>query len=230
MVRKFSKVGVLFLALVLALAGIGAAFAGWTDTLTLSGTVNTGCLDMEIDHWTILDESGPGEAPPYDYLGGVPDKHLVNPLVFPGATQDDPDGKNVGWANGTLIEPGILKVDLNNVYPCYYNAVSVYPISVCSIPVKIWKAIITWGNATGQLGEDTIYESTVLTLDLSGNGVPDFEISYGDHFGTQLHDGDPANKEISFELHVMQDEGDVQGQSFWFTIEIVGIQWNEYPN
>ena len=38
MVKKFGKVGVLFLVLALALAGIGAGYAMWDKTLHIAGS------------------------------------------------------------------------------------------------------------------------------------------------------------------------------------------------
>ena len=42
------KIGLLFLALVIALGGLGVGFAAWTDTITLQGTVNTAAVNWEI--------------------------------------------------------------------------------------------------------------------------------------------------------------------------------------
>ncbi len=50
------KLGIISLALVLALGTMGAAFALWSDTLFLDVTVNTGNIGLE---WT-------NDLPPYD--------------------------------------------------------------------------------------------------------------------------------------------------------------------
>lgn len=50
------KIGLLVMALVLALGAMGAAFALWSDTLFLDVTVNTGNIGLE---WT-------NDLPPYD--------------------------------------------------------------------------------------------------------------------------------------------------------------------
>ena len=222
---RLSKVSVLFLALVLALGGVGAAFSAWTDTLTISGTEQTGSVDLESDDWSVWDDEGPGEPP--DYYSGDPDY-----------TCDDGFGnmreldKNVGWAEVTAIDTDgngandTLKVDLMNVYPSYYNRVTIYPRNIGSVPLKIKEAIISWDEESV-----TITSSHHQEIDLSGNGELDFEIAYGDGFGEQLHEDDSSGElpEISIRFHVLQDTGEgVQGQSFSFTIEIVGIQWNKY--
>lgn len=45
---KFGKIGIICLALVICLAGLGAAFAFWTEPLTVSSTVSTGYLQLKL--------------------------------------------------------------------------------------------------------------------------------------------------------------------------------------
>ena len=45
---KTNKIGSIFLISVLALAGIGISYAGWTDTITVSGNVSTGDVDIDL--------------------------------------------------------------------------------------------------------------------------------------------------------------------------------------
>jgi predicted ribosomally synthesized peptide with SipW-like signal peptide len=50
MTRK--KIGLLCLALVLALGALGVGYASWHDVITVDGTVNTGTLDLSVDNYT----------------------------------------------------------------------------------------------------------------------------------------------------------------------------------
>ena len=45
---KLGKIGIISLALVLALGTVGAAFAYWSDTLTITTTVSTGYLQLKL--------------------------------------------------------------------------------------------------------------------------------------------------------------------------------------
>ena len=45
---KTAKLGAMFLVSLMALAGIGASYSAWADTLTMNGTVNTGTVDVEF--------------------------------------------------------------------------------------------------------------------------------------------------------------------------------------
>ncbi len=70
---KPKKIGLLALALVLALGTLGVGYAAWTDTITIDGSVNTGTLDLNVVEysglwmWKI-----PGGDPEY-YLTSDPD-------------------------------------------------------------------------------------------------------------------------------------------------------------
>ncbi|MBA7607286.1 hypothetical protein ES703_14445 [subsurface metagenome] len=42
------KIGLLVMALVLAMGMLGVGYAAWTDTVTIDGTVNTGNVDLQV--------------------------------------------------------------------------------------------------------------------------------------------------------------------------------------
>ena len=216
----------IFIATTFALSGLGVAFASWTDTITIDGTVTTGSLCWEFASATILDN-----APPENYGGDYPvPEHLADYTCNTGFADQyfwrlD---KNVAW--GTVFRQDLdldgyyetLEVTLNNVYPCNFNMVSFYVNNYGTIPLKVDHVVIN----------DVSYYSNIphVTFDLSGNDVDDFEIEWKDNFGYQMEPG-TSSPEFSFWLHTLQDEGEgVQGQSFTFTISIVAIQWNEYPS
>lgn len=216
MIRKFGKVGVLFLALVIALAGFGASYALWSQDLTIQGTVETGELDWEFTVCSILDPFAP---PPY-----IPgDPALADYTCRVGFEGPPPffwhSDKNVGWGECAIDEGNshVVEVNLYNVYPCYFNSVSVYAWNTGSIPLIIEKVIID-GN------EITSLPAPVVELDLSGDGKADVEIWWGNAIGTQLEPGDWSS-EMSFWFHCLQDAP--EGATLSFTIELVGVQWNE---
>jgi len=63
-----NKIGIMFIVAVLALAGIGASYAGFTDTITITGTATTGSVDVVIEKlsgtwvWKITEDANGGEA------------------------------------------------------------------------------------------------------------------------------------------------------------------------
>ena len=209
------KVAVVFVVLMVALAGIGVGYAHWSQTLTIEGTVKTGELDWEFSSFLILDPwEGPGPPPDYHCNDG-----------FTGSPYLDPDGKNVGWATGVLVDSDgdtdndTLELTLHNVYPCYFNSISVYVHNNGSIPLIIERVIISSAYET-----HTLTAIGYVALDLDGDGLDDIEIQWGNNFGLQLEPCQTPDPEISFWIHVLQAAP--QGETLSFTMEIVALQWN----
>jgi len=227
------KIGFLSLALVIALGGLGVGYAAWTDEVTINGTVSTGEVCASFDcGWTVLDNNDP--SPPYTIEQGADDDSLDwNVLTghygpgFPGwVVQRD---KNVGWTTYDCgqVEPPRHKVTLtyHNIYPSYFQAIGLRVRNCGTLPVKLDHVTFTdqWGRS------QTIDEVGYLVFDLSGNGVPDFEIEWGDNFGLQAEPNEYFS--IDFATHFLQDE-DIdftQFHTYTLTVEIVVVQWNEHP-
>lgn len=212
MIRKFGKVGVLFLALVLALGGVGAAFSAWTDTITISGDVTTGVLEWEIDPGTQIQK-------PDD-----PDWNCFWDLET-GTRAVDPERKNV--ANTTVViedatHPHSMTVTLDNAYPYYFDHIAFTVHGLGTIPMRIWKVNIWVGDDL----IETLYANGYVLLNLDGKGGNDLQFWWGDNFGDQVHNSDRFN--MSFELLVLQPAPQDQTDTLTFTIELVAIQWNEY--
>ena len=222
-IRKFGKVGMLFLALVLALGGVGAAFAAWTDTLTISGTVNTGELCWQFASASIQDDNRPPNGM-WEYPTLYPDL-TCDPEFVPNPAGEFywPLDKNVGWGNVTRVADAngrykTLEVTLYNAYPSYFNEVSFYLNNCGTIPLKVWKVIIN--------GVAYYAGQPYAAIDSNGDGDADVEIKWNDNFEMQYEPGIPNTTEYSFWIHVLQPSP--QDAQLSFTIEMVAIQWNEY--
>ena len=48
---KKGKIGTIFLVSILALAGVGISYAGFTDYIFVYGTVDTATVDIELTDW-----------------------------------------------------------------------------------------------------------------------------------------------------------------------------------
>ena len=108
----------MFVALILALGMTGVAFAQWNETLYITGTVNTGTVDVA---WS---EGGSWDTDDYPYA---------------------PEGKDV---SGIICEidvekPNILHVTVYNAYPCidYFNVVDIHCVG--SIPVHLYEVFVS---------------------------------------------------------------------------------------
>lgn len=108
----------MFVALILALGMSGLAYATWMETLIISGTVNTGTVDVS---WS---EVGSWDTDDYPYA---------------------PEGKDVSgircWID--LKDPNLLHVEVTNAYPSidYYNVVDIHCDG--SIPVHLYEVFVS---------------------------------------------------------------------------------------
>jgi hypothetical protein len=215
------KIGLLCLALVLALGTLGIGYAAWIDTIHIEGTVTTGSLCWEFTDCLMADEIPPtnpgGDA-------GVPE-FLADFTCRNGFASPTPYfwrlDKNVGWGTQNISADGkTLTVTLNNAYPCYFNSLSFYVHNCGTVPLKVDHVVINGHNFSGGV--------PYVQYDFNGDGAYDFEIQWGDNWGVQI---DPCERspEFSFWMHVLQPCPQSQLDTLTFTIEIVAVQWNEYP-
>jgi predicted ribosomally synthesized peptide with SipW-like signal peptide len=226
------KIGLLCLALVLAVGALGIGYAAWTDTITIGGSVTTG--DVCIEFTCPFGPSGESEdaSPPYTAGEGASASSFDwNATVEGSNFWLDPVrmDKNVAWvtSNCTEVTPPRKAVTLtfHNVYPSYFSHIA-FGIHNCgTIPVKLDHVTFTDANGNAQ----TLYDDGYLVFDLSNNGTNDFELYWGDNFGDQI---EPCSGwSMDFWTHFMQDEGiDFSvPHTYTLTIEIVVVQWDGYP-
>ena len=189
---------------VLAIFGLlvtGVAFAHWSESLYISGSVATGVLDWQFTFVTAEDDQV-GEN---DWNCGdnfVPVPYLVD--------------KDVGMTTATIEDPHTVEVTLSNVYPCYWTSVSVYAKNTGTIPLHFEKVLIDSVEITGGYPK--------VRLDLDNDGKYDIEIWWRNNIGVQLHPGEDS-PEMSFWIHVLQDAP--MGKNLRFTIRLVAVQYNE---
>lgn len=208
------KIGLLCLALVLALGALGVSYALWWDDLYIEGSVDTGDLCWQWTGVSCLDPGPPPGQISYDwhcrpgFAGPVP-------YFWVG-------DKDAGWTICNVEDEKHISLELWNVYPCYFNEVSLYIRNCGTMPLHFERVIFESPYDTGFI---VVAENTVGTLDISGDGVPDIEFKWGNHLGMQLHPGDDSG-EISFWLHILQTCP--QGEpDLTFTITLVAQPWNE---
>ena len=121
------KIGLITLALVLALGALGATYAMWDKTLYVDGTVNTGEVNVVIV--SISDD----------------DDDIDPGFLIDGVTPKD---KDVGWTD-VQIDPSDNQraiVTVHNAYPCYENYVHFSGWNNGTVPVRLQDIIITNPN------------------------------------------------------------------------------------
>ncbi len=207
------RIGVLFVVTVIALSGIGGAFAAWTDQVTVSGTTETGKLEWQ---WRSPTPVIADEIPPPPYYP-VPD-YLADWNCSDGFGEVWRSDKNVAWASGEVLPDGkTVQLEFKNVYPCHWNSVSLYATNTGTIPLKFERVIIN-----GQSFESA--PLPIVELDLDGDGKADIEIWWKEGLGEQIHPGEDGY-EWSFWFHVFQDAP--QNATLSFTITLEAVQWSK---
>jgi len=206
------RLAVLPVLLVAGMLLTGVAFAHWSEALLLTGSVATGVLDWQFTAVGHLDPGPPASVPDYhcrDNFEGPP------PYYWMG-------DKDVGYTRAEITDDAhVIEVTLNNVYPSYFNSISVYFKNTGSVPLIIEKALID--------GHVVMGWNEKVRLDLNGDGENDLEIWWkANIFGLQLEPGEDG-PETSFWVHVLQ--GAPWGASLGFTIQLIAVQYNfsEYP-
>ncbi|NPV08269.1 MAG: hypothetical protein HPY83_09970 [Anaerolineae bacterium] len=124
---RFLPAGILGLVIVVALALMGVAYALWTDTLEVSGTVNTG----EVEAVVILGEVDEGRyvnnGVNDDLEAESRDVALCRATLGAGPLRGNPGD------NG----PDRLHMEIINAYPGYRCYVELGVANAGSIPIKV---------------------------------------------------------------------------------------------
>jgi len=229
--KNMKKIGLLCLALVLALGAMGIGYSAWTDTITINGTVQTGkvCLKIEKGTYSEINNCPPSVNNfPYpadlNWSGWVKSiGNLSCPMgyKFDSKTCTDKDVAYITFDTVKDADGNIkaLNITIHNAYPHYLGWIT-FEVCNCdtsTIPIRLEKPVISQS--------------------------PYLVIEYRDGVGEQLEPG--ACHEVSLYVGVVQHEGYYNGSGVWivddpaqpltpqntdltFTITVTGIQWDKY--
>ena len=222
------KIGILALALVLALGSLGIGYAMWSETLTIEGDVSTGEVSVRIDSQydnDINPELDPCEPGSWDvaatpvWVGNRYSKNVAQTT----SVYDQVDGE---WG----------KIIITNGYPSYWGSVIWDVHNDGTIPVQLWSVTLTELS----FGVDTVWTGA-FALDIGTRYYVDADkplidetLDAGDDFSFILScldccQIDPmASGDVGYIDVTVHVEQDAQQKSIYdFTIEFVFAQWNE---
>ena len=210
------KISILLLVLVLALGSLGVAYARWSDTVLISGTVNTGDVDINV-----IDYSG-------TWVYKVPDGADNETWIYRGPVTvpfDPPAGSFEvahAWALPGAADDEVF-VEFANLFPCIDFTADVLLRYDGSIPAKITVAdlVVSILKADGTPAVvPTDVEVSIVFLDETGAPVPECY---------QLHEGDTVYAAVT--IHIPQTDADanedMMGARGTITGTIEVVQWNE---
>ena len=213
------KIGLLCLALVLALGALGVGYAMWDDTLQIEGEVNTGELSVifESQYDNDPSDNDPKEAGSWN----------LTTLAWEGARWD----KNVASTTSTFDDKS-ARIVVTLGYPCYWGSVLWDVHNVGTIPAKLHSVTLT--NLSKQLVDypmnkaldiDTRYYVDVEQLRVNKvlQAGDDFS-SILSAFGCEQIDACELGY-LDVTVHVEQDAE--QKITYDFVIDYVFVNWNE---
>jgi len=230
------KIGILILALVVALGSVGVGYAMWYDTIHVDVSVSTGCVDLEITSvsgtWvykciqTYVPPAGSNFPPAATKDAIVYTAEPITDLtayflpVANGYATDDSEG--TGWLSEWVF------FHFNNLFPTpgtpiIADVLFTYP---CTVPAHVvWSNVdqpyIEYEGDCDALIPYVTYKWTVM------NGTT--QVYQGtDITQIQLHQNYTLKLEVYIEPAVLQAHPELQGISCWLRCSNLQIvQWNE---
>lgn len=229
-----NKVGIIFVATVLSLTGIGISFAGFTDVINIYGEVSTATVDFvikeysctyvwkiynieenieEFEHFTVNTEKEIAI-----YQGPCIDPDQFEITVF----QNKCDYERVAWAEAKAGDQNNeLDIEYSGIFPSMEFIGDVVIHYQGSIPGRIQWPEIVWES-----GDDLSDYVTIKTYKYTKENdvyVKGEEIPMGD-FPYQVHYCDHVGWDILINLPQINT---LQQKSGEFSFIIHVIQWNE---
>jgi predicted ribosomally synthesized peptide with SipW-like signal peptide len=215
------KIGLLVMALILALGALGVGYAKWTDTVTINGTVNSGNVDIVITG--------------YSGTWVFKDKSTGLVLIAATPTQRDAyaaDSDNILIAsataaqtlNGTTPVDDAVTMTFTNLFPLLPATDRPYCTDVEGTYAGSIPALFYLDLSSSDIWLERLWVDGYVTLSFTVNGSPI------PPFGpVQLHKNDTfrANMCINIPEGADYPQADFSGKQGSFIGHIVAVQWNE---
>ncbi len=226
-----AKLGIIFVVAIMTLAGFGAAYAHWTDEISINATVNTGSVK-----WHFTGESGTWA---YKYL---PDDTLV--VCDSAKHANDNDYLLVGSAYGDWgSDDHNAVMTFENIFPlgpndCWHaDLVIEYTGTVPGKVNSITKndAGTNWwdensdvpGTGTGPGTVDYMTTDIIYVRDETGQEICGSPFDMDTILGVQLHQG--YTVKFVLEICVPNDNSYQNLGPVTFDVDVDIVNWNEYP-
>ena len=239
-----NKISAMFLILVLALTGVGVSYAGFTDSISVYGTVNTGTVNIDwigaysgTDVWKVYAIQTGAQYPAGEIIvwsgflndPARPTKGSLE-LAWPGCEAILVSQSYAEVGTGTDYD---VVMTYNNLFPCIdFEADFIFHYGG-SVPAKIDTATIfsqnqwlidLWNlHASG-----SPYGAWVEAYRAYPNDNGGYNINYNEpvDVGYQLHNCNYVY--VKLVIHLPQDNA-LQGLTGTFDGTIGVKQWNEVP-
>jgi len=227
------KLAVLFIITAMALAGIGAGYSAWFDTITIEGEVSTGSVGWHFSDvsetfvYKIHDLPDPinpdwGSEIFVDYAS-TPFSDIVM-MYEPYLVEE------IASATVVLQDDHHAIVTYTNLFPCINFEADVWIDYTGTVPGKLnsitfndfWASDDTETSYGDEvlIDQDTTLEVLVYDENEDLVSVPD------DYLGLQLHEGYRIHIILTVHLEQNNDLMNLNGD---FEVSAEVVQWNEFP-
>lgn len=198
-----AKLGILFVVAIMALAGVGAAYAHWMDTLTIQGTISTGTLDVDPSFH-------------FDDLVQVEDKDVAS---VDHSICDDTVTVTITNAYPCLTVEGMFDAHGIGSIPAGLNSWTI---------TAAGQTYVIYDGSANDVIDPSMTETQIETeledwVFTTSGGAVTIEIDFDGSNFWQIHDG--HNPTMDFDLHF--EEALLQGQTFTFSMTLEYWNWNE---
>lgn len=256
---KTAKLGAIFLVAIMSLTALGAAYAHWEETLTISGTMTTDDIDPKFECEKTNDPSQSDADPERDRsLDPTECGYWDRDGIWQPGTRRV---KDVGYTNALIPADGkSIVITVGDAYPCYYGNVYWCTKNHGSCPVLIHSLKLTEVSKRGHkfpVNVDLVAGTTyyVNFARVAGvwtafvnQSVPDpqnyhFSITPSGEsaIDTQLDpvdwSGNPSehmtgiyNGQLDHDLCIHFENGCWESTTYDFTIELCFYNWPHYTN
>lgn len=225
------KIGLICMALVLALGALGVGFAMWSDTITIDGTVNTGNVDIVVTDWSntwvwkvVGNPDYPNEIAVMHQWESDPNNELPPDGMVP--VGPGPGGK-VAYADSDRLGDDRVGVYFGNLFPSVDFIADFLVHCAGSIPVRVQLTNITCDNPLINDNMTVAYYLSNAAGDLIDYdpSTPDIIDPIPGLEGMQLHYCEWLIVMIT--IHLPQNDA-LMLQTGTITGTIQVVQWNEY--
>jgi hypothetical protein len=234
---KHNKTGTIFIVFVLALAGIGISYAGFTDVINVYGSVDTATVDIVktdysgTDVWKVY-AVVPGAIPPTGEIviwhGFVSDTTRPTEesleLQYRGC---EADLISSSWAkSGTTHGDKLYDVDMvwDNIFPCIDFSADVIIHYAGTIPAHVDVTELVWDDTGDNFDFSDYTTFHAYWYILGSNG---WEKGSEVTFPVQMHYCQYIGIEVT--IHIAQDNL-LQDKHGEFSFDITALQWNDECN
>jgi hypothetical protein len=224
------KLGFIALALVTVLATLGIGFSMWSQTITITGNVNTGNVTLQVSNYTGTMAYKDASGNLIFFQGSLP---MGTTPAAPGGSEWGTSYAYVHDVNGNVInQPYSCTSNLGLIVTLTYWNLFPVPTAVGAGTFKTWDADFDITNTGSIPVKLEIGPTSITNTPTSTAGMPNIAVSYKDAQNVVVASAEGYQLEPNGVVHVMisltVDESTVQSYNGTFSLKISGVQWNEY--